>query len=73
MAAGKTKTTKSTKKPTYHATITLNTTKAPFAVSGKYLSASKDYVKLLGETGDDIGKIIMVPQHMVKVIHMVES
>jgi hypothetical protein len=59
-------------KPEYLATITLNTTKAPFAVSGKFLSASDNYVKLLGEVGDDIGKIIMVPQHMVKVIHMVE-
>jgi hypothetical protein len=60
------------KRKEYRASIVLNTTKAPYQVSGKFLAASKDYVRVLGETGDDIGKIIMVPQSMVKVIYLVE-
>ena len=60
-------------KKSYHASIQLNTTKVPYAVSGKFLSASDDYVRLLGEVGDDIGKIIMVPKSMVKVIYLTEA
>lgn len=77
MVAGKKKTTKSkttkAEKPKeYSATIELNTTKAPFTVHGKFLKASTDYITVLGEIGDDIGKKIMVPVHMVKVIYLTE-
>lgn len=71
MAAGKKKAAKAAKAE-YHASITLNTTKAPFVVHGKFLSASADYIRVLGEVGDDIGKIIMVPSNMVKLIHLTE-
>jgi hypothetical protein len=61
------------KKPKeYSATVELNTTKAPFTVHGKFLKASTDYITILGEIGDDIGKKIMVPVHMVKVIYLTE-
>lgn len=58
---------------TYSATVELNTTKAPFAVHGKFLKASADYIKILGEVGDDIGSVIMVPIRMVKVIYLKEQ
>jgi Mn-containing catalase len=74
MAASKTKATKSKKvEKTYHASIVLNTTKAPFQVSGAFISASADYIKVRGEVGDDIGKVIMVPVPMVKVIYLTED
>jgi hypothetical protein len=73
MVASKKKTTKKEPKgKEYSATVVLNTTKAPFQVSGKFLSASADYIKVLGEIGDDIGKVIMVPVPMVKVIYLDE-
>jgi hypothetical protein len=70
MAASKKKTPKGV---TYHATIVLNTTKAPFQVSGAFIAANKDYIKVRGEVGDDIGKIIMVPVPMVKVVYLTEN
>jgi hypothetical protein len=75
MAAGKEKVKvprakKGTK--TYHATVLLNTTKAPFQVSGAFIAASKDYIKVRGDVGDDIGKTIMVPVPMVKVVYLTE-
>lgn len=78
MVAGKkkTKTVPKAKEPkakSYHASVMLNTTKAPYQVSGKFLKASTDYIKILGEVGDDIGKVIMVPVHMVKVIYLTEN
>lgn len=79
MVAGKKKPKSATKakKPEgpkeYHASVMLNTTKAPYQVSGKFLKASSDYITILGEVGDDIGKVIMVPVHMVKVIYLTEN
>lgn len=65
--------TKAKVKPTYHATVLLNTTKAPFQVSGAFIGASTDFVKLRGEVGDDIGKTIMVPRHAIKVVYLTED
>jgi hypothetical protein len=75
VAKDKKKTTKAKtpKAKTYHASIQLNTTKAPYAVSGAFIAANKDYIKVRGEVGDDIGKIIMVPVFMVKVVYLTED
>lgn len=68
----RTKTPKEEGPKEYTATVELNTTKAPYTIHGKFLKASTDYIKILGEVGDDIGSVIMVPVHMVKVIYLKE-
>lgn len=64
---------KSDKPQTYHATVLLNTTKAPFQVSGAFIAADRAQVKIRGEVGDDIGKIIIIPIPMVKVVYLTED
>lgn len=60
-------------KPAYHATVLLNTTKAPFQISGAFIAANERQVKIRGEVGDDIGKTIIIPIHMVKVVYLTED
>lgn len=60
-------------KKQYHAEVVLNTTKAPHQVRGEFIAADKAQIKLRGTIGDDIGKIIIVPMHSVRVVYLTEA